>query len=227
MAKGMAVKALRATVRALPLLVFAALVALAFVQSFAALRDVAASSGAVDAQLAWITPLIIDGTIVAASAVAWSRALDGDHHRPALVVIAIFGAVSIGANMLHADPTWVARGIASLPPVALLVCVELAMAEVRRWAREPEAVAAPAVAVATDAVEVFDADQLIATPTDMRRTARVRATVEAWLHGGGNLDTPGLKQAIAARTGAHTRTVERVLGEHRADHAGTAAPAVT
>jgi hypothetical protein len=46
----MAVETLKMTVRALPLLVFAALAALAFVQSFAALRDVAATSGAVEAR---------------------------------------------------------------------------------------------------------------------------------------------------------------------------------
>jgi len=49
----------------------------------------------------------------------------------------------------------------------------------------------------------------------MRRTDRVRATLDAWLRDGGDLDTPGLKQALSSRTGAHTRTVERVLSEHR------------
>jgi hypothetical protein len=48
----------RTTVRALPLLVFAGLAGLAFVQSFAALCEVAATSGAVEHRLAWITPLI-------------------------------------------------------------------------------------------------------------------------------------------------------------------------
>jgi hypothetical protein len=63
--------------------------------------------------------------------------------------------------------------------------------------REPRP--APTPAATGDAAEIFDVDQLIVTPTDMRRTARVRATVGAWLHDGGNLDAPGLKRAIATR----------------------------
>jgi hypothetical protein len=149
--------------------------------------------------------------------------LDGRHHWPALLVIATFGAISIGANMLHADATWVARSIASLPPVALLVCVELAMAEVRRWARTTPP--APTASTAEDDTAALSADRLITTPTDMRRTERVRATLDAWLRDGGDLDTPGLKQALAARTGAHTRTVERVLSEHPSDHTKTPAVA--
>jgi hypothetical protein len=58
-------------------------------------------------------------------------------------------------------------------------------------------------------------EQLIATSDAMRRTDRVRVTLAAWLSDGGDLSTKGLKQALATRTGAHRRMVERVLSEHR------------
>lgn len=215
---------MRAVVRAVPLAAFAAIAAAAFVQSFEALRDVAADVGAVAPHLAWLTPLLIDGTIVAASAVLWSRALDREQHRAALGVVAGAGMVSIGANMLHADPSWIARGIAALPPVALLVSVELAMAELRHRMRHPHrpAVASPPPATpalpdpATGHDTPADADDSAATPTSPDSpAARARRALAAHVAAGGRPDAAGLASTLARQAGCSLRTAQRAIAASR------------
>lgn len=205
----------RRVIRAVPLAAFGLIAAAAFVQSFEALRDVAADVGAVAAHLAWLTPLLIDGTIVAASAVLWSRALDRQTHLAALGVVAGAGAVSIGANMLHADPSWIARGLAALPPVALLVSVELAMAEVRHRMRQPVPPAASALATAATEPRV-DLAELPEPPGQVGPTERARRVLDAYVASDGALTADGLVAALAARADCSIRTAQRVLATHRA-----------
>jgi hypothetical protein len=50
------------------------------------------------------------------------------------------------------------------------------MAEVRRWARTTPSLSSSSTAVNDDSAAI-DPEQLIATPDDMRRTERIRATL--------------------------------------------------
>ncbi|GAA4365371.1 DUF2637 domain-containing protein [Paeniglutamicibacter cryotolerans] len=107
----------------------------AFVLSFAALTDLAQRSG-IEANLAWIWPIIVDGMIVAATVAI--VALNG-HSRRAMIypwALLFFGAiVSTAANSVHAIlsvdkmasdiPPLVSALVAAMPPVVLLAITHL------------------------------------------------------------------------------------------------------
>ncbi|MDP9904621.1 DUF2637 domain-containing protein [Arthrobacter bambusae] len=107
----------------------------AFILSFAALTDLAQRSG-IEAQLAWIWPIIVDGMIVASTVAI--VALNG-HNRRAMVypwTLLFFGAVvSTAANSVHAIltvdalrsgiPPVVSALVAAMPPVVLLAITHL------------------------------------------------------------------------------------------------------
>jgi Protein of unknown function (DUF2637) len=78
--------------------------AASFVLSFAALADLAARAG-IPAHLAWLWPLIVDGTIlqVTMAVVALAGHDDEDRKRRYFwIVLSSSAAVSVGANGLHA-----------------------------------------------------------------------------------------------------------------------------
>jgi len=103
--------------------------AASFVLSFAALRDLAARAG-ISERLAWLWPLIVDGTILQATmaVVALAGHRDQDRSRRYFwIVLSSSAAVSVGANALHAVISgsvplspWLAAGIAVVAPVSLL-----------------------------------------------------------------------------------------------------------
>jgi len=107
----------------------------AFILSFAALTDLAQRSG-IEAHLAWIWPIIVDGMIVASTVAI--VALNG-HSRRAMVypwTLLFFGAiVSTAANSVHAIltvdairsgiPPVVSALVAAMPPVVLLAITHL------------------------------------------------------------------------------------------------------
>ncbi|MFJ6416373.1 DUF2637 domain-containing protein [Paeniglutamicibacter sp. NPDC091659] len=107
----------------------------AFVLSFAALTDLAQRSG-INANLAWIWPIIVDGMIVASTVAI--VALNG-HSRRAMIYpwsLLFFGAiVSTAANSVHAIltvsaqhsdiPPVVSALVAAMPPVVLLAITHL------------------------------------------------------------------------------------------------------
>ncbi|WP_251043932.1 DUF2637 domain-containing protein [Arthrobacter sp. ISL-48] len=107
----------------------------AFILSFAALTDLAGRSG-IEAHLAWIWPIIVDGMIVAATVAI--VALNG-HSRRAMIypwTLLFFGAiVSTAANSVHAIltvddlrsgiPPVVSALVAAMPPVVLLAITHL------------------------------------------------------------------------------------------------------
>jgi hypothetical protein len=103
--------------------------AASFVLSFAALHDLAARSG-IPGRLAWLWPVIIDGTILQATmaVVALAGHEDqGRRRRYFWIVLSSSAAVSLAANALHAVvpasaplSPWLAAGIAVVAPVGLL-----------------------------------------------------------------------------------------------------------
>lgn len=126
----------------------------AFVLSFAALTDLAQRSG-IDANLAWIWPVIVDGMIVASTVAI--VALNG-HSRRAMIypwTLLFFGAfVSTAANSVHAIltvdamqsdiPAVVSALVAAMPPVVLLAITHLTVHMYQKKAEAAELRAAAA-----------------------------------------------------------------------------------
>jgi hypothetical protein len=113
----------------------------AFVLSFASLTDLAVMAG-INATLAWIWPLIVDGLIVVATMSIVALAA---HGRRALwypwALLAGGALVSVAANALHAIlaadgvvPAVVSALVASVPPVVLLAVTHLSVELVQRSA---------------------------------------------------------------------------------------------
>jgi Protein of unknown function (DUF2637) len=114
--------------------------AVAFFTSFEAIRAYATTSGGITPQHAWAIPLLVDSFIVIATGaelwlgvhparrawweLAWPRAL-----------LASAAGVSFVLNVAHAQAgDWPARGVAAIPPAALVLSVELLVMIVRRAA---------------------------------------------------------------------------------------------
>ncbi len=112
----------------------------AFFTSFEAIRSYAKGSGGITPAHAWAIPLLVDSFIVIATGaelwlgvhpvrrawweLAWPRAL-----------LAGAAAVSFVLNVAHAKAgDWPARGVAAIPPAALVLSVELLVMIVRRAA---------------------------------------------------------------------------------------------
>jgi hypothetical protein len=119
----------------------------AFVLSFASLTDLAARSG-IDANLAWIWPIIVDGLIVAATVAIVALA---GHDRKTLAypwaLLALGAVVSTAANAVHAIvsvsqvnggvPPVVSAVMAAMPPVVLLAITHLTVLLVQKAAPAP------------------------------------------------------------------------------------------
>jgi hypothetical protein len=111
-----------------------------FTMSYGALHALALEEG-VPARLAWLWPLVVDGFIVVASLAVLHAVLE---HRSTVYPWALvlgFSAVSVSFNVVHAAPTPVARLVAAVPPLALVLSFELLMRQVRA-ALEPQLVRA-------------------------------------------------------------------------------------
>jgi uncharacterized membrane protein YidH (DUF202 family) len=122
--------------------------AASFVLSFAALRDLASRAG-IPGQLAWLWPMIVDGTILQATmaVVALTGHRDQERSRRYFwIVLSSSAAVSVGANALHAVipgsmplSGWLAAAIAVVAPVSLLATTH-GLSLLIRVPRQPDAV---------------------------------------------------------------------------------------
>jgi hypothetical protein len=117
----------------------------AFFTSFEAIRDFAARSGGIRANHAWLVPLLVDSFIFISSAAdLWftvtgaARSVDGWAQRAIIwspkLLLALAASGSFALNIAHAEPTWAARGVAAIPPIALVLTFEILLAVVRRAA---------------------------------------------------------------------------------------------
>jgi len=130
----------------------------AFVLSFASLTDLAARSG-IDANLAWIWPIIVDGLIVAATVAIVALA---GHDRKTLAypwsLLGLGAVVSTAANAVHAIvsvnqgsggvPPVVSAVMAAMPPIVLLAITHLTVLLVQKAAPVPAPKKKPAKAPA-------------------------------------------------------------------------------
>jgi len=110
---------------------------LAFYTSFEAIRAFAVRSDGITPQHAWAIPLLVDSFIIVATGAdlwfvttrktrAWWEVLWPK------VLLASAASVSFVLNVAHADHTLAARGVAAIPPAALVLGVELLMMVLRR-----------------------------------------------------------------------------------------------
>ena len=111
--------------RWLAVVIIAGVASAAFVLSFAALRGLGVEAH-VEARLAWLLPVVVDGTIVLAT-VGWLvMANQPGHRRYFLGMLAAGAAVSIAGNSLHAIasghllPGWACALVAAIAPISLL-----------------------------------------------------------------------------------------------------------
>ena len=110
---------------------------LAFYTSFEAIRSYAVRSQGIAPEHAWTVPLLVNSFIVVAiGADLWftttkTRQALWEQWWPKLLLAAAAG-VSFVLNVAYADPTWAARGVAAIPPAALVLGVELLMMVLRR-----------------------------------------------------------------------------------------------
>lgn len=124
----------RREARMWPGVVLAVMLALfAFILSFDALRVVGLACG-IQPSLAWMFPLIVDGSTLAFTWAAWAfRTRRMGTAYPWLMLV-LFSAISLVGNALHAHPVqvnglllpdWATAMIMTVPPVALLATTHM------------------------------------------------------------------------------------------------------
>ena len=109
------------------------LAVLAFVLSFDALRIVALACG-VQPALAWMFPLIVDGSTLAFTWTTWAFRTRGMGTWYPWLMLVLFSVVSLIGNALHAHPVqvnnmllpdWVPPLVMTMPPIALLTTTHM------------------------------------------------------------------------------------------------------
>ena len=107
-----------------------------FAMSYGALHGLALAEG-VDPALAWMWPLIVDGFIVVASLAVLHAVLERRSTLYPWCLVLGFSAISVAFNVLHAAPTPVARLVGAVPPLALVLSLELLMRQTRAALEQP------------------------------------------------------------------------------------------
>jgi hypothetical protein len=120
---------LRAIVSAL----VAAIAALAFLVSFRAISQFAVTTGAFPHSLGWAAPLLVDSFTLAASIEVLRSALAGQRAVYPWCLVAGATLASAALNVAHAPEHPAAQAVAGIPPVALLLALELLMRGARLY----------------------------------------------------------------------------------------------
>lgn len=107
-----------------------ALAAGSFALSYDALHQLAVANQ-VPRPLAWIWPLIVDGFIIVASLAILHAVQHGRTARYPWSLLVAFSTLSVAFNVLHAPPTAIARLVAAIPPLTLVLSFELLMRQLR------------------------------------------------------------------------------------------------
>jgi len=147
---------LERVIGALTAVVVGAVTALAFAQSFHALRSFAEAQQVVPARWGWMFAATIDGFVLAALLTSLSLSLQGDRSTAPWAVRALAvtaAAISLVFNLQHV-PAGMARWGAAVPPVAVLAGLEVLLLQVRRAASRQVTAAPPPPRAATPAASV-------------------------------------------------------------------------
>jgi hypothetical protein len=196
------------------------LAAAAFTLSYDALHQLALDSR-VRPALAWLWPVVIDGTIVVAllTVLAANRASARAGYPWALA--GLFSAASVAFNIAHAPDRPVAQLVFAMAPVALVLTTHLLMQQVG-W-RRTTSTAAEQVAEPQAAYPHRPGDHPALEPQRPNRAAqpdarsRVRAAYEAQLATGQAPTGAGLARAA----GVSERYGQRLLAEFTTDPTDT------
>lgn len=121
---------LNQTISTMTGILVALLAAAAFWLSFDALRHLAAQNG-IEAGMAWLYPAIIDGAIIIFSLSVLQTSLNKERATYPWGLVALFTGLSIILNITHAQPAFLPRVLAAIPPVALFLSFELLMNQVK------------------------------------------------------------------------------------------------
>jgi hypothetical protein len=198
------------------------LAAAAFTLSYDALHQLALDSR-VRPALAWLWPVVIDGTIVVAllTVLAANRAARKAGYPWALA--GLFSAASVAFNIAHAPDRPVAQLVFAMAPVALVLTTHMLMQQVdwRRVTPDPAAPVAEQQAGLEAAPPHRPADYPALEPQQPDREAqldarsRVRAAYEAQVAAG---QTP-TGAGVARAAGVSERYGQRLLAGFTADSA--------
>ena len=203
------------------------LAAAAFTLSYDALHQLALDSR-VRPALAWLWPVVIDGTIVVAllTVLAAKRATARGGYPWALA--GLFSLASVAFNIAHAPDRPVAQLVFAMAPVALVLTTHLLMQQVS-WRRPAPGPAAPVPvhqASPEPAHPARPGDQPVPESANPDRgasvgaRARVRAAYEAQVAAGQTPTGAGLARAA----GVSERYGQRLLAEFTADPARAVPP---
>jgi hypothetical protein len=204
------------------------LAAAAFTLSYDALHQLALDSR-VRPALAWLWPVVIDGTIVVAllTVLAAKRAATRAGYPWALA--GLFSLASVAFNIAHAPDRPVAQLVFAMAPVALVLTTHLLMQQVA-WRRPtPDHPGAPVAAQQAGPVPPHPhtlCEQPAPEPASPDRgaqvpaRARVRAAYDAQVAAGQTPTGAGLARAA----GVSERYGQRLLAEFATDPANTASP---
>jgi hypothetical protein len=214
-------------------LVFAVAV-LAFVVSFEAISAFAVQVGAFPPSLRYCAPLLVDSFTAAATLVILWISLTGQKIATAWdawyawTLIAAATCVSVAINVAHAPHTHAARLVAALPPVALLLAVELLMILARRWLAQSNTPqpqpGAPQPHPGARPVPPGDPQAHTAAAANVTGADGVRAAVAALVTQERAGTRPRLTgNQVAALVGVKERRAQILLRELRANHDQSAA----
>jgi hypothetical protein len=119
--------------RALVSALVGAIASLAFLVSFRAISEFAVTTGAFPARLGWAAPLLVDSFTLAASIEVLRSALAGQRAVYPWCLVAGATLASAALNVAHAPDHPAAQAVAGIPPVALLLALELLMRGARLY----------------------------------------------------------------------------------------------
>jgi Protein of unknown function (DUF2637) len=198
------------------------LAAAAFTLSYDALHHLALNSR-VRPGLAWLWPVVIDGTIVVAllTVLAANRAARRAGYPWALA--GLFSAASVAFNIAHAPDRPVAQLVFAMAPVALVLTTHLLMQQVG-WRRTTSTATARVAEPQAGSLAAHpnrpgnDRTPKLASPDQDVRVgarARVRAAYEAQVQAGRTPTGAGLARAA----GVSERYGQRLLAEFTANPA--------
>lgn len=119
-----------------PISTVSALGMTAFVISFNSLRGLAADTGAISASIAFLFPILVDGSIVALSRSAMASSLKGRKAGYKMALVFMFTALSVVLNIVHSPPDIVSRVIGATAPIALALLIEVVVRDARHDAIE-------------------------------------------------------------------------------------------
>jgi hypothetical protein len=196
------------------------LAAAAFTLSYDALHQLAVDSR-VRPALAWLWPVVIDGTIVVALLPVLAAKRAATRAGYPWTLAGLFSAASVAFNIAHAPDRPVAQLVFAMAPVALVLTTHLLMQQVgwRRPAPGPAAPVPEPQAGPEPAQPLRPGDQPAPDPAPRDQgaqagaRARVRAAYEAQVAAGQTPTGAGLARAA----GVSERYGQRLLAEFTAD----------